>query len=391
MNPAMTAASIQLPHGAILQREMTVFGKELIKLSVPGQEVVATIGGAEARIEFLKHRWSGIAEIRVGDAWETLDLFSEIPCRHLLERKLPAEGSTIVIRAGNAVELNTGHIANEVWIGAINTAEANAVTPLTDRISVVKGQWGNFMALTTDTGISRTILQTGVWAEKDIPLFRRLIQPGMTVWDIGANLGHHTVVFSQLAGKNGRVHAFEPQGCLYKLLNANLALNHCVNARAHQLALGRERAKLRMWFVDYNQETNFGALGISHRDGEAVIDHGGEAIDAVSGDEFLSGLDESERPVGFIKIDVQSFELYVLQGLKNILRTMRPALFLEISPFWMKETGYDYSEIYRFLWGLNYEIFLAQGDLKQPVTEITRWGGEKGAEWDIVALPGEKS
>ena len=45
---------------------------------------------------------------------------------------------------------------------------------------------------------------------KEQLLVRSLVKPGMTVLDVGANVGKYTKLFSLLAGQNGRVFAFEP-------------------------------------------------------------------------------------------------------------------------------------------------------------------------------------
>src|SRR5436853_6940153 len=41
-------------------------------------------------------------------------------------------------------------------------------------------------------------------------LFRQYVKPGMTVYDIGANVGFYTLLSSRLAGSEGAVYSFEP-------------------------------------------------------------------------------------------------------------------------------------------------------------------------------------
>lgn len=57
------------------------------------------------------------------------------------------------------------------------------------------------------------------WRER--ALLRQLIQPGMTVVDVGANIGIYTRFFSGLAGVSGRVHAFEPAPSNFERLQEN--------------------------------------------------------------------------------------------------------------------------------------------------------------------------
>ncbi|MGH8164650.1 MAG: FkbM family methyltransferase, partial [Rhodanobacteraceae bacterium] len=55
------------------------------------------------------------------------------------------------------------------------------------------------------------------------------LRPGMTVVDVGANIGYYTLLFSKLAGDKGRVYAFEPEPQNFALLERNLTRNHRAN------------------------------------------------------------------------------------------------------------------------------------------------------------------
>lgn len=393
----MIDAIVQISQGATIRRENLFFRKNVIVLYSPGQEIKAIVSKSQAKVEFLKHRWSGRVLIQMDSFSKEIDLYSEKPEPVTCLLEVPDDHSTLIIRVLERSQPSDQNDTittrgNEVWVCNIFTNPPKnifepVVTILNDNLNLVKGQWGDFIVMEKDKAISRAIMHTGVWAEKDIPTFTQLIKPGMVICDIGANIGHHSVVFSKLATQNGRVYSFEPQDHIYKLLNANLVMNNCMNTIAFKLAMGKEKSKLKLWPVDYTKEDNFGALGISQVGGKTITDHEGEEVDIVSGDEFIEMLLKDKKPVDFIKIDVQTFELYVLQGLKNILTTMKPALFLEISPYWMKHTGYDYSEIYNLLYNAGYKIFLPHESLETPIKGITAWSGERDEEWDIVALP----
>src|SRR5215472_9429286 len=46
-------------------------------------------------------------------------------------------------------------------------------------------------------------------------VFKSMVRPGMTVYDVGANAGFFTLLFSKLTGRRGKVIAFEP--CPYEM------------------------------------------------------------------------------------------------------------------------------------------------------------------------------
>ncbi|MFP3733211.1 FkbM family methyltransferase, partial [Bacillus sp. SIMBA_006] len=64
------------------------------------------------------------------------------------------------------------------------------------------------------------------------------VRQGDTVVEVGANIGSHTVMLSQAVGDSGVVFAFEPQRHVFQVLCANLVINHCLNVRANQCAIG---------------------------------------------------------------------------------------------------------------------------------------------------------
>src|ERR1035437_4240958 len=61
-----------------------------------------------------------------------------------------------------------------------------------------------------DVGVSDNLRMEGAWEPEMTDEFKRLVRPGMTVLDVGANIGYHTVLASRLVGPKGRVLAFEP-------------------------------------------------------------------------------------------------------------------------------------------------------------------------------------
>lgn len=69
--------------------------------------------------------------------------------------------------------------------------------------------------------------------------YAQLIKPGDVVFDIGANVGAHTLPLAQLVGVTGRVYSFEPTAYAFAKQQANIALNPSLVSRisAHQMML----------------------------------------------------------------------------------------------------------------------------------------------------------
>ena len=351
-----------------------------------GQGSIELVASGEVTLLFHTHAWCGSVRLQVNETERVESLYSE----HHGFRKITIPAS----QGGTRLVLSTGAPAeplakgNEVWLAAVDFATEQPWQPrsfpVTEHCMLTRGECGSFLTLSSDNTIGASIVRTGVWAPQDVAFFRSVIRPGMTVLDIGANIGHHTVLYSSLVGPTGRVIAFEPQSVIYKVLAGNLAINGCENAQAIQSCVGESEGTVHLFPVSYSGSSNFGALGVdvaADARGEAK----GEQCRVASLDRLLA---ECYRPIercDFIKIDVQSFELFVLKGGRRTLERFRPVLFLEVAPHWMAKS-YDYREIYEFLWGLGYEIEHPSDPSVLP-GQVKAWSGRHTEDWDIVARP----
>ena len=281
----------------------------------------------------------------------------------------------------------------ELTPGGADDGQPAAIS-LTPSVELVSGRVGKLLVLRKDTGVSHSIKTSGVWAPRDLDLFAKLIKPGMFVADVGAYIGHHSVYFSQLVGPEGTVVAFEPQRIPFRALNGNLLLNDCNNVDAFNCALGAKAEPSELW--PHKEKANFGAVPIVVKKaglapqitykGEISVGQGGPTIEVSTLDLMLAHYRQSGRRLGFAKIDVQAFELFVLQGAIDILTHDRPLLFFEVSPYWMQALmGYDYMSIYELLHDHGYRVVDPFGNHRTSTTR--RWSGDQDEEWDCLAIP----
>ena len=168
-----------------------------------------------------------------------------------------------------------------------------------------------------DAYVGRSLELYGEFSFGEIELFAQLLKPGMTIIDVGANIGAHTLYFAEVAGPGGTVLAFEPQRTLHQMLCANLALNEVGNARAMQMGLGRSPGQAFIPAIDYGQSGNFGGVSLDAQE------RGGETVMVVPLDGI--GLDACH----FIKIDVEGMEEEVIAGAAGVIKRDRPVLYVE--------------------------------------------------------------
>ncbi len=167
-----------------------------------------------------------------------------------------------------------------------------------------------------DTVVGRSLDLYGEYSEGEVDLFRKILQPGNVVIEVGANIGAHTVALAQLVTKSGVVIAFEPQRVLFQTLCANLALNSISNVYCFQQAIGDETSAIMIPALDYTAENNFGALSLgSYQAGEQVP---------------LSTLDGFNFPAcNFLKIDVEGMERQVIEGARKLIGRFKPVIYVE--------------------------------------------------------------
>ena len=124
----------------------------------------------------------------------------------------------------------------------------------------------------------------------------RTITPGSVIYDIGSANGHEALVAAKLAGPDGLVFAFEPDGDARRGMKVNLDANAELAKRIHVLP----------FFV-----------GNRHDPGNGRV-----TIDAVSGEQRIP-------PPDIVKIDVEGVECEVLEGMEHLAETRCPHTFVE--------------------------------------------------------------
>jgi hypothetical protein len=58
---------------------------------------------------------------------------------------------------------------------------------------------------------------------------RKILKPNSIIFDIGANIGYHSLIFSELTGSQGKVFSFEGQKFLTELLTKTISENNLNN------------------------------------------------------------------------------------------------------------------------------------------------------------------
>jgi FkbM family methyltransferase len=157
----------------------------------------------------------------------------------------------------------------------------------------------------------------------------KVLAPGMTFIDIGANVGLLTLAGARAVGPSGKVLAFEPVPLSFDLLSRALAINgliHRVEAKRQAVGARRERCK---FFV--RNVLGHSSLFRSDALSSAVT---------MEIEVDVSPLDELVQPrtrVDLVKIDVEGAELAVLEGMTRVIAdNPELAIIAEFGPSHLK-------------------------------------------------------
>jgi FkbM family methyltransferase len=132
--------------------------------------------------------------------------------------------------------------------------------------------------------------------------------------DVGAHVGNHTVFFAHVLGL--RTIAFEPNPASFRHLKSNISANAIgERCQLHNLAVGHQRGRALLRLE--GAERNSGAVGVQLT--------GRGDVEVIALDEAL----RNEPQVDIIKIDVEGFEVRVLEGARATIDRHRPIIYVE--------------------------------------------------------------
>jgi len=181
---------------------------------------------------------------------------------------------------------------------------------------------------------------------KEYAAMRKLIRPGSTVFDIGANVGVFSVPFSSWVGAQGRVYSFEPVEDTYWLLQENISLNKCSNIISYQQAISDKQGVSKMHIFD-KRYSSWNSMGFTSHHGsikpKLEIEITSNSLDSFCRSENISVID-------YLKVDVEGYEYLVFKGVENLLSQGKVKyLSFEVADILQKVSGHSVQELFKLL------------------------------------------
>jgi FkbM family methyltransferase len=163
--------------------------------------------------------------------------------------------------------------------------------------------------------ISREVCFTGRYEPQETQLAFRLLKPGMTVVDAGANWGYFSLVCANLVGAGGRVLALEPHPRLVSMLAENVAANRLSQVDVLELAAAADAGTRR--FVGFDERSGNWGLSRAARPSErADFECTAVALDALIDERRMERVD-------LVKLDIEGAEAQAIRGMRSGLQRRR--------------------------------------------------------------------
>ena len=221
---------------------------------------------------------------------------------------------------------------------------------------------------TGDRGLSRTLFLFGKREIDHYRMLQEILEPGMQILDIGANIGYYAIMESIAIGPNGKVMAIEPMLPNIEMLKRNIELNGARNIDVVHGAVSTRTGTGQMYMSSHSNLHTF------HRDGSASAYLESTPVDVPT----LTLRDAVARAgtrADLIRMDVEGHEVEILGQLIELVRedVITPRVIFEthLSRYTPEN---DFAPVLSGLFSLGYTVRTAASSSVSGTTRLQALG-----------------
>ena len=234
---------------------------------------------------------------------------------------------------------------------------------------IVKSRDGFFVKMRLCDAEDFDVVNGNDEPHNDRHVFVSHLREGMTVMDVGANLGLYSLLASRAVGPSGKVYAFEPVPEIFARLKEHIALNNAANVIPVPIALSNEKGVAKM------SVRGSGSSFFRHLSNEFV------EVQVERLDDFVER--EGIERVDAIKIDVEGAELKVIRGADKTIRHNKPILMVEFNLFTLQAAGVTPEELFETIVNYGYNAFVIRHGKAIPTDKVIEpWRHSHGGRYD---------
>ncbi|MBW4538303.1 MAG: FkbM family methyltransferase [Myxacorys chilensis ATA2-1-KO14] len=206
----------------------------------------------------------------------------------------------------------------------------------------------------------------------------RYVSPGMKCYDIGANIGLWTLRLQEIVEQSGKVYAFEPLSKNLAVLKSNLELSQVSNTEIVPTAIGAHEGEVTLYTPSHDPGSSSIAPGTPNDAAEQIKI------------QRLDRIWESQGcpQIGFVKIDIEGYEPFALEGGEKFFSNVQPIVCCEINPPKLSQSGLKPTSIFKRFQSWGYEGF--RWDI--TVQDLVEYNLDQETEdgFDMVFIPAHR-
>lgn len=181
----------------------------------------------------------------------------------------------------------------------------------------------------------------GNWEKDSLLLWSKLSETADTIFDIGANTGIYSILAKSI-NPSAAIYAFEPVPKIHKKLQLNTEINQFNNCNEN-LAISNETCKTIIYDTEGEHSYSASLDNNFRGDDHKLIEI---PIECTRLDDYIEKYQIDK--IDLIKIDVESLEAQVLEGMGEYLQAFQPSILIEIL------TNDVAQKVEKLLTGINY-------------------------------------
>ncbi len=193
--------------------------------------------------------------------------------------------------------------------------------------------------------VAKAIISNEIFDKPIVDIASKFITPGSVALDVGSNFGQMAILFSRLVGPEGTVHAFDADDFIFNILEKNIQANQAKNVVAHYGAVhDKDGETLYFPVQDFKRFETYGSYGIDY-----VNTGNGRPVQSFTIDSL-----NIDRPISFMKVDVQGGDLFALRGAKQTILKHRMPILFEYEYLFEDELNLKFQEYVDFVSEIGY-------------------------------------
>lgn len=226
-----------------------------------------------------------------------------------------------------------------------------------------------------DRGITRELMFYGTREKDHIICLKEELREGMTVLDIGANLGYYSVMLGKMVGKKGRVYAVEPSKLNFAMLVLNVALNELEDVvETFNIGISNKSGMANFYESTRSNWHTFYPKVHRGSNTESLVMMEPSVVSVMTIGDFQEG----KRKIDLIRMDVEGFEVEILDSMTPLIDDLgfRPKILFEVHQPRYDSKEHDMRNRLKGLFSKGYYTkFLASSSYEDSTRSIFRKRG----------------